>query len=359
MSRIPLSLALAGIEAVDAILADEFRIDIFKALDPLDPDDFLTISNDLADALRRVVAGAEAAALKQALALLDVDWLRLSPAGREKVVDAARGAIASTAGPRVLPQIAHTFRVTSEKIVDGTRQRVIEEFGLNIGVRTGAAGTDTGAVVRASNAAANFVRDEYGRRADAASNIVRRIVAGGIEKGYDRHEIGGQIAAALESQGIRRSRAYYDMAAGVHMGRVRSFSTLTAYQDAEIERFKFEAVLDELTTAQCRFLHGRSFEVSVALKKIEEVDAAEDPAAVAHVTPWINTGRDENGSEFLYVKEADGSRTRIAEVDDSGRGQIDATGKFRPHLSDAALSARGVVTPPVHANCRSTIIPDL
>lgn len=358
MTRLPPLLVTAGIEAIDEILADGFRIDVFKALNPLDPDDFLLITNNLADALRGAMAGAEAQALRAALALLDVDWRRITPARRERVVLAARDAIAATASPRVLPRIAQTFQIAHEKTVKGTRQRVVEEFGLDIGVRTGAAGADTGASARASQAAASFVRDEYGRRADAASRIVRGIVADGIEKGYDRNEIGGRIATALEGQGIRRSRAYYNMAAGVHLARARSFSTLTSFADAAIQHFKFEAVLDELTTPQCRFLHGRSFEVSVALQKIAEVDGAEDPGEVAHVTPWIQTGKDDTGAEYLYVKERDGSRSRIAEIDDAARGRLDDTGKFRPGLSDAALAARGVVTPPVHANCRSTIVPD-
>jgi hypothetical protein len=107
-------------------------------------------------------------------------------------------------------------------------------------------------------------------------------------------------------------------------------------------------------SAVCRLMHGKTFELSAAIKRHLDVEAGE-PEAVKDLMPFVGHGKDDNG-EFLYVKQ-EGQRVRIANVDDSGVGRRDDTGKFSGVMSERDLAARGVLVPPFHGRCRTLILP--
>ena len=75
-----------GIDAIDYLLREVYKIEVSKALNPLDDGDFLVISARLSEALRKAVAGEEGKALTAALNALDVKWTDLTTAGRGRVM---------------------------------------------------------------------------------------------------------------------------------------------------------------------------------------------------------------------------------------------------------------------------------
>lgn len=109
-------------------------------------------------------------------------------------------------------------------------------------------------------------------------------------------------------------------------------------------------------SAICRMMHGKTFEVSAAVRRHLDVEGAADPEAIKDLMPFVAHGRDKDGNEFLYYKQGE-KRVRVANVDDSGIGRRDDTGKFSRVMSDKQLARSGILVPPFHGRCRTLVIP--
>lgn len=348
------ALYQAGAEAAEEILGEVFRVDVTKALNPLDHGDFLRIIFRLQQSLIGLTGPAEAAAMAAALDTLDIDWTTASAAKQEAVMRAANKALAHTPD-KILPALNATLTKTYTDIAGGTMKKTKEKFSLD--VASSLTVQDKKVAKQAASAQAHYVRDEYGNRADRASDIARKVVADGLKNGLGRIEIGAKLEDALQVVNANRSRAYYNMVSSVYAGRARQYASLRSYDDAGLSIYTFEAVLDAVTTLQCRFMHGRTFSVKSDLKRYKQVAAAKDPEDVRFIQPWVQVGKNQAGDQVLYLKQADGSRDELADVVDDASGEDDETGSFNTKLSDAQLQAKGCTCPPLHGNCRSTIVP--
>jgi hypothetical protein len=343
----------AAVDAADEVLSYLAR-PVFKALDPTDPNDILVISKQLADALKATTKGTAGSALRKAIDALDIDWPNASASQKDAVFKAAKDAVAGI--PRgVLPQIKNAFVIHGTRVINGTKQAVSEEYKLNIG--TTFTKQDARIVDYSATAQTNYIRDEYGKRASNFDHIARSVVAAGLDKGYDKYEIGKRLESKLADFGIARERSYWQMIAQVHTMRARTYGALSGYADAGVEQYQFQAVLDEVTTPQCRFMHNRTFSVSKGLSRYVEANGAPNPEDVRVTMPWVNAGKDDKGNEILYYKDGGGNRVKIASVTQNASGKVDEVGSFSSRHTDASLDKLGVTMPPIHANCRSTVIP--
>jgi SPP1 gp7 family putative phage head morphogenesis protein len=343
----------AAVDAADELLQHVYRLDVAKALDPLDARDFLVIIQRLSRALTGVSREAETDALRRALATLDVDWPNLSPRARDEVVRAARQTVAGIAG-KVMPHIDQVFEVESKRVVSATRRSAVRRFGLRIGSSTTRTDERIAAFVRESEA--NFIRDQYGKRADELSQRARSIVAAGLERGLGRNDIAGDLSSALGAAAGRR-KAYWEVVATSFANRGRTYTQLATFQGAAVERYRFEAVLDEVTSEACRFLHGRVFSVQRAMQRFADVERAREPEAIADLQPWVQLGADERGNQVLFYRRA-GRRHVVAQVDEPAVGNADRIGRYSRALAPAQLQAAGLTTPPLHGRCRSTLVPE-
>lgn len=341
-----------GARAADDILS-VLAAPILKALDPLDPDDFLIIQGEIARKLKGVVKAAEAAALREAFSELDVDWANASDAQKEAAINAAKAAMAERP-LEALPEIRETFSVTGKGVVTGARASAVERYDFKLGAKFNS--TDKRVVDFSAKASTNYARDQYGVRSEALAAKARDIVSSGLRKGFDRYEIGKRLRQDVTLAAAKRSDAYWEMVAGAHANRARTYASLATYEENGVSQYQYEAVLDEVTTLQCRLLHGRTFSVNVARAKLAEPEELGDPEAVTTSTPWLGVER-ADGEQHVYYKTPDGGRVRVATVVESAMGVKDDPGSFRTLMSDAQLQARGVTVPPVHGNCRSTIVP--
>lgn len=344
-----------GIETIERLLVDVYRVDVRKALDPLDPQDYLRIVKRCRDALRRAVQGAEAQALGKALRRLDVDWKRLTDAQRKRVAEAANESLRDVPA-RVLPQVNSVLRTRWIEVVQGAKRKLFEVNGAQLGVDLKA--VDMRVLDYSLRAQSSYFKDEFDQRRDDFSAKARQIVEDGLKRGASRHELGAQLERAMTAASINRSRAYCDVVSSAMMGRARSYGSLAAYEDLEIERYIFEAVLDEVTTPICRFMHGRFFSVERALTLQREVSETGNPEDVKYKMPWVRTGRDDEGNQQLYFKDKEGKRVVIADVVQNAQGTQER-GEYKQRLSDIELMAYGVMVPPLHGHCRSRIVADL
>lgn len=340
----------AAADAAEDLLRDVYRLDVAKALDPLDARDFLVIVQRLARALTGVSRDAEAAALRRALATLDVDWPNLSSSARDRVVRAARQALDGVAD-QILPRVDQIFEVEAKNVVTGARAATVRRFGLHIAASTTETDDRIAAFVRESEA--NFIRDQYGSRRDELGQRARDIVAAGLEQGLGRDDIAADLAAQLATV-VSRSKPYWETVAMSFANRGRTYTQLAAFNEADIERFRFEAVLDEVTSHVCRFMHGREFSVERAVQRFDEVDQVRDPEAISDLQPWMQVGADGDNRILFY--ERGGRRHVVAHVDEPAIGRADQVGRYSHALSNDELETAGVTMPPLHGRCRSTIV---
>jgi SPP1 gp7 family putative phage head morphogenesis protein len=348
-----LDLFGAGADAAEDLLRDVFRVE--KALDPLDQGDFMTIVRRLSRALRDVAVPAEDAALRHALERLDVDWPNLAPAARDQVVRAARQALRGVED-QVLPVVEQQFEAEAERVVGRTRRSTVRRFGLRIGADLTATDERIAKFVRESQG--NFVRDEYGRRREDFSRKAKDIVTSGVERGLGRDDIVAELSGAMSRDAFDRTRDYWEIVSMVFTNRARTFTQVAAFEEAGIERYRFEAVLDEATSEVCRFMHGKVFTVGKAADRFREVERARDPELIREVQPFVQVGADREGNQVLFYERGD-RRRAVAQVDEPGVGERDEVGRYSRALSPGQLEAAGVTVPPLHGRCRSTIVAEV
>jgi SPP1 gp7 family putative phage head morphogenesis protein len=347
------TLVTAAREAADELL-ERLGVPVAKALELGSPRGFDRAVVALAEELRRHAAPAEADALRAAVAVLDVDWRRTTPTERRRLVaEATARAARATAGvPRALEA---TFGRAAERVVGATRGELRRRQGLALAADFNAVDRRVVAYARASQT--GFVRDAYGRRHDALSIEARRLVAEGLAQGLGRDDLAETLADAARRHLVERARSYWDVVASAFVGDARAFGQVSAYAEAGVERYVLRAVLDEVTTPQCRFLDGKVFAVRDARARFDRLERAESPEAIVDLRPWLREGPDPEGvGRRLYVRRG-GERMTVARVVRSGAGARDDRGAFAGDPGERALSALGLGLPPFHAHCRSTTVP--
>ena len=129
--------------------------------------------------LRRATGRADVDAVREAIAVLDVDWARTTAAERRRLVSEAMAAAGRCHGDRAC---AHRGSVQRRRagVVAATRTDARRSQRLAIGAEFNA--VDRRVVAHVTSSQGNFVRDEYGRRIPRGSaGTLRRIVAAGLE----------------------------------------------------------------------------------------------------------------------------------------------------------------------------------
>lgn len=342
-----------GRRAADELL-EHLGVPVRKAFSMATPHGFDAAVSRLAALLRRLARKSELEAVKQAVAVLDVDWRATTPAQRSELV---RRALARAGGAvhSVHEQIRAPLGRAASDVVSVTRSDG-RRHGLAVAADFNA--VDRRAVAYVVRANSLFVRDEYGRRLDWFGIEAKRVVARGLEDGLGRDEIAGDLARAANAAMVQRSASYWDVIASSFVGESRSLSQISAYAEAGIERYVISAVLDEHTTDTCRFLDGKVIQTTDALHMFDRMESAADPAAIKRIRPWVRERSGQDGKPALVV-DRDGARSLVAVVERSGIGLRDDRGDYSRALSGRDLAPAGIGFPPFHGLCRTTTLPDV
>lgn len=307
----------------------------------------------LAARLRRATGRADVDAVREAIAVLDVDWGGTSAAQRRRLVAEAMAA-AGRATAIVPARIAAPFNTAAQEVVAATRTDARRSQRLAIGAEFNA--FDHRVVAHVTRSQGNFVRDEYGRRIEGFGEQARRIVAAGLEEGLGRDDIAEALEQAARGALVDRAPFYWETVASSFISQGRSYAQMSSYAEAGIQHYRIEAVLDERTTEICRYLDGKLFSVGDALARFDRVEQLDDPEAIKEAMPWVRESTDpETGRTRLYVDGGRG-RTELAEVTRSAMGIRDDRGDFRALVSDATLSDMGIGYPPYHGLCRTSTL---
>ena len=349
----PLLLVHEARVAADELASPLLSGSVAKALDLGSKAGFDRAVALFAARLRRAAGKADVEAVREAVAVLDVDWARTTPAERRRLVAQAMAA-AGRATALIPARIQAPLGDAAEAVVAATRTQARRSQGLAIAADLNA--LDRRIVRHVASSQGNFVRDEYGRRLDALGERARSVVAAGLEQGLGRDDLAADLESAAREALIERAPFYWEVVASSFISQGRSYAQMSSYAEAGIQTYRIEAVLDERTTHICRYLHGKTFEVGDALRRFDRIEQLEDPEDVKRELPWVRESRDpDTGRTRLYVDGGAG-RTDLAEVTRSAFGTRDDRGDFRALASDSSLNEVGIGFPPYHGLCRSTTL---
>lgn len=305
-------------------------------------------------ALGKSVREPEKEAIRKAARKLDRDWTKLSAPDRDRVIRSAAREILGIPEIIIGPVTKAIVRHMTE-VVKITKRETDRRYRLKLQPVFDA--RDERMIEFAGKSQGNYITDRFKSRAVAFEQKARDIVQAGFEKGLGRKDIGAWLHDELIDPSLRSSESYWETIASIHTTRSRSWGQLRSFEDAEIDAYEWESVLDEVTSEQCRFLHGKRFDVKKTVKRFEEVEDAGQTKAIEKLQPWIRLGKTPDGGQVLYVDQGGGKRRRIANVDEGGYGEADKIGRYSGDVSTAVLQKLGVTAPPAHPRCRSTLVP--
>ena len=162
-------------ELTDAVLPKSLFESVSKAMDLSTVPGFDRAVATLSRSLRGATQADETAALRAAVAKLDIDWHGSTPAQRRELISQAM----NTAGRHtaVIPSRIEThFGDAADEVVAATRSHARRAQGLAIGADFNALDRRVAEHLVSSNL--SFVTNEYGRRLDGLGEQARRIAVG-------------------------------------------------------------------------------------------------------------------------------------------------------------------------------------
>lgn len=242
----------------------------------------------------------------------------------------AYGVLSAAAKSRSLPRMQQAINQVSVLLstssahnnVQSTMQGILKK-GLSLGILFGTKGQGAGTNLSGT---VNYLD----RMNDAVSYYLNQYFPRVVQPA-----LLGQIQAAVSAAGnedylailddiianrVAGSSAYWRMVANVNASRSYSYGVLRGAQSVGFRGYRLVAIRDPRTTPLCRSLDGREFYIANAVALMDHAANA-GPAMIANIMPWLPTKTDASA------------------------------------LSASELEGMGVLVPPFHANCRTTLLP--
>ena len=138
------------------------------------------------------------------------------------------------------------------------------------------------------------------------------------------------IPDSVWEQGQKSVDNYFKMLSDTHMTLSRNYSQIVAMNEARVTQVQFVAIMDRLTSVICQELDGRIWTIEQVNTVMDRMLQQEDVDGLKGVAPWPK--------------------------DLSGFG-LKAGEKLDDPLSSEALAKAGVIIPPRHGACRSSLQP--
>jgi SPP1 gp7 family putative phage head morphogenesis protein len=163
------------------------------------------------------------------------------------------------------------------------------------------------------------------------SDEFRGVIADGLNRGLGRQDIGRRLRDVVMGRpGVPAKQEFYRRIAATSVNRARNWGAVFSLEEAGFTEYEIRAVMDERTSAICRFMNGKVFRVRDAMDTVQRALSG-PPSAIERIAPWPRYDA-KRGDHYLT---AGGSRHYLS-------------GKSSRWLSD-----RGLSLPPYHGNCRT------
>lgn len=153
------------------------------------------------------------------------------------------------------------------------------------------------------------------------STKLSQTVAQGVAEGLGREAVGQRLKSFFaDYPGISaKPDSYWRGMSANGMNRARNFGLIEGYENLGVTELRILVVLDERTSDICKAMAGQVIPVSAAINQRDLLMAAEDPEDVKAISPWVS-------ADAVIGKDI------------------------------ADIVAQGVIMPPYHFNCRTTVV---
>ena len=359
-------------DAADDVVAELLRISVAKRKQSiLDEGPFVRFVRGYSSDMRKTARPIEDTAFKSAVSGLGNKlFSTLSPSEIAAAGDAA-GKQILTLAKDVPPKLRPVMQAALERIVDRAKAAQARNLGEELDqLRTA---KDQRQIDHIVDSQVHFITDQYGKRSELATERSKKIIADGVAAGWTDKQIGVALEREMRDLAIGRSKVYYETVAGITANRARSYASLAAFDSLGIRTFRFVNPMDERTSQICRFMHGKTGQVKPMLDRMRDLETR-PPEDVKDRLPF---GReavvtsdnpfeyDVGGGETANVRAPGGKkrgalfyekgnqRILVARIDRRGSGG--SAGVYSNKMSQADLEKSGLLVPPLHGRCRSTI----
>lgn len=227
-----------------------------------------------------------------------------------------QGGLASL-GPKRAVSMAPKMRAAMEAVYGLGKDEILGPMGKVKGEFTV---QDTDAIAGLNRLGLLWVGGSYG---DALpTSDLTQAIADGLKAGEGRKALGARLKAAAGNS-IQRGEVYWEGLAATMATRARSFGALEGMSESGVVTYEYVNPLDERTSSVCRHLDGTRFQVKEARALRDRLLKAETPDEWRSIAPW----------------------PRNRDVQD----------EFGKTLPAETLAKRGIMLPPLHMHCRSSV----
>ena len=299
----------------------------------------------------RGLAGPEAERLAQrALGILDFEYGVEDPKTIIRALDQVQSVI-SKPSTRFMTAQQRSIAQSLQRVSNLTWRATARLPRVRGGLQTGFGLPDKEVSRLLSRHHTFWVRDRFNQISGPMSEEARKIISRGVSQGLDRDLIAGRLERHF-GKGLKQKN-YWKVVAANNVTRARSYSMGATMQAAGVEFYKIEAVLDDRTTHQCVFLHGKILPVSDAVQRAQQTMQSSRPEAVMEYQPFIKEKDDQ-----LLIEYPGGRTRRVADIAtrSTGIGPRGPTATFSRGMSQSQMVDAAIGFPPYHHGCRTTII---
>lgn len=343
LEQIEVMSPVQAVEHDDAsIVASNGRL-AEKAVNPRNYRDLEAISAKLARQLSAADRAWAQSFLKRYMNTFDVNWSKLTPTQFNTVFRESRKFLSSLSTKGLLPVWDKHVTASVHGTALATRKILKREFFPKIGIAFSL--PDKRALDQIAAQQGWFLRDEFGRRADALTAKGREIVQHGLRQGVGRDVIAQDLRKGLPGLWNAYGKNYSRAVASVAVNRARSFSEIKSYVSAGVHSLEVQAVLDERTTEICRGMDGQIIDVHLANTQVDAAANVGTPEGIATTSPFmrVNTNARTGVRSIVTTNGA-----RIADVMRSGVGRLDDRGQMSFNRMGNQLPEVGIGPPPYH-----------
>jgi hypothetical protein len=319
--------------------------------DPMSPEAFEEWAMSMSRGMRGASRGDLATMSAEAMEHLEISYAGASQAQLDRALAGYRGVIAT---PKARMLNAQRVEISNalRTILRRTTNAALKIPEVNAGLAAGFSIRDREVARLMSRHHSVWVRNRHGQISQVMSAQARTIIGRGLDRGLGRDEIGRELSQ-MTNRGVRQPH-YYRTVAANHVSRARSYSVGSSYRAAGIEYFRIEAVLDDRTTHQCEFLHGKILPVSASMARLDQIMTDQNPQSMLWNQPFI---RDRG--DHLDIQTPDGQTQRVANITErsSGASPSGVSATFARGMNQGQLVDAAIGLPPYHHGCRSVTIP--
>lgn len=211
-----------------------------------------------------------------------------------------------------------------EKLAKRTRETIAREYGLET------------IFPKEDKAAQKVLKDfnHWWLREHFDNEVVERakaIVGRQFETGVPPKVLAKVLAEEFADLG--ESKAYWTTVASAWSVQTRTLQSLRTYAEVGIDEFEFYNINDKRTSEVCKKLIGKRWKVKRAIEQFETLMASRSREDAQDMSPWLSV----DGEGETYFKQGGEKR-------------------YLKDLTDEELGEAGILWPPRHGRCRSTII---